>query len=239
MFVAGLFTAVLTAFYTFRAYFKTFLGELKVPEEAYHHGHVEDHAGIGLPEVHPEHAAPQSFESPWSMTIPLVVLGLGSLFVGLIVEGVPHWMGEFLARSVAFENFAGFVPTHHFDVEMFALSTAGALIGIGLAWWMYVRKPATADQLATAIRPAYELSYRRFLFDEFYSILIVKPLRLLAQISRLFDSMIDGIVDLIGLTPRMIAWALQPVQNGLVQFYALVTVVFVTAFVVVFAWWSR
>jgi NADH-quinone oxidoreductase subunit L len=238
LFIAALITATLTAFYTFRAYFKTFWGELKVPDEAYHHGHDDDHTPGDHHEAHVEHPKPRSFESPLNMTIPLIVLAIGASIVGLVL-GPTHWIADFLAKSVVFVRFDGYVPEHHFDWAMVGLSTLGALVGIGVAAWMYLARPAAADHLATAIRPAYELSLHRFLFDELYLLLIVRPLHALAQICRLFDSIVDGIVDLAGVMPRLIARGLQPVQNGLVQFYALVTLVFVAAFVIVFAIWAR
>ena len=238
LFASALITAALTAFYTFRAYFKTFWGEMKIPPEAYDHGPGGDRSHDEHHEAPAELNTPHSFESPPSMTIPLIVLAVGAVFVGLLV-GATHWIGDFLAKSVAFIRFNGFVPEHHFDWMTAGLSTLGALAGIGVAAWMYLARPAVADRLAAAIKPAYKLSLHRFLFDELYAWLIVGPLSLFAQICRLFDSIVDGIVDLVGLMPRIIARGLQPVQNGLVQFYALVTLVFVTAFVIVFALWTR
>ncbi len=59
------------------------------------------------------------------------------------------------------------------------------------------------------------------------------------MISRFFDAIVDGIVDLTGHLPRIFARMLQPVQNGLVQFYALFIVVFLTALMAVFILWIR
>src|SRR5262249_12110894 len=69
LFIAGLITAGLTAFYTFRAYFMTFWGELRIPPEAGHHAH----------------------ESPPVMTVPLMILAAGAVGVGLAVEPLTHW----------------------------------------------------------------------------------------------------------------------------------------------------
>src|SRR5207237_6332145 len=74
LFFIALFTAGLTAFYTFRAYFLTFWGEVRIPEEAGHHAH-------GSPPV---------------MLVPLQVLGIGALFVG-VVFGPTHIFLRFLA----------------------------------------------------------------------------------------------------------------------------------------------
>jgi NADH-quinone oxidoreductase subunit L len=239
LFATALITAALTAFYTFRAYFKTFWGELRIPDEAYHHGHSTPHDHAEPNDHQANDDRQKSFESPSSMTLPLVVLAIGALFVGLIFEGATHWMGDFLAKSAVFVQFHGYTPEHGFDWLMFGLSMLCAAGGVGLAAWMYLVKPGIADTVASALKPAYNLSLNRFWFDEIYALLIVAPLTLFATVCRLFDSIVDGIVDLVGLLPRQLARGLQPIQNGLVQFYALVTVVFVAAFVIVFALWIR
>src|SRR5262245_44315565 len=232
LFLVALFTAALTAFYTFRAYFKTFWGELKVPEEAYHHhGHGDLHHG--------EHASSEgrSFESPGVMTGPLVVLAVGAALVGLLL-GPTHLIGDFLAQSMAFKSFSG-KPLVHLNWLLIGLSTLSALAGIGVAWLMYVKQPGLPAKLAGGARWAYDLSLNRFRFDEIYGALIVRPLEAIAAISRFFDSIVDGIIDLFGYLPRVIAKAVQPVQNGLVQFYALFMMVFVTALLAIFVLWVR
>ena len=73
LYYAGTFTAFLTAFYTFRAYFLTFHGEERIPKEAGHHAH----------------------ESPAVMTVPLVILAIGALAVGAYFQ----WTGDFLGQT--------------------------------------------------------------------------------------------------------------------------------------------
>jgi NADH-quinone oxidoreductase subunit L len=242
LFLVALFTAALTAFYTFRAYFKTFWGELKLPEEAlHHHGHGDDvHA-----DEHRAHAEPpahgpveqRSFESPTVMTAPLVVLAVGAALVGLLL-GPTHLIGDFLAQSVAFKSFHG-KPEAHLNWVLIGLSTLSALAGIGIAWLMYAKQPDLPAKLASSARWAYDLSLNRFRFDEFYEALIVRPLAGLAAISRFFDSIVDGLVDLACYLPRVVGKAVQPVQNGLVQFYALFMMVFLTALMAIFVLWVR
>ena len=86
LFITGLVTAGLTAFYTFRAYFMTFWGEERIPHEAGHHAH----------------------ESPPVMTVPLGVLAVGAVFIGFVVEPLTgffsgflntYWLGNFLVRG--------------------------------------------------------------------------------------------------------------------------------------------
>src|SRR5262249_35719926 len=90
LFLMGLITAALTAFYTFRAYFMTFCGELRVPPEAGSHGH--DHADHGhhvhghIQDGHtPAHAARPgvAHESPPVMTVPLMILAVFAVGVGV------------------------------------------------------------------------------------------------------------------------------------------------------------
>jgi len=217
LFASGLGTAALTAFYTFRAYFRTFWGREKVPPEAGHHAH----------------------ESPTVMTVPLIVLGIGSVLVGVVFEAFTHGISRFLARAIAFQPLHMPLPVHHTNWLLILGSTACAVGGIALAWYLYNEKPLLPLGIAHMIRPAYELSLNRFYFDEIYTLLVVRPLETLGQICRFFDGILDGIVDLVGLNPRLIARLLQPIQNGLVQFYALVMMVFLTAFLTIFVLWLR
>ena len=96
-----------------------------------------------------------------------------------------------------------------------------ALAGIGLAAFMYLGS-MNLDGLTKRFAVAYEMSRNHFYLDEIYAAVIVRPLSGLAQLSRLVDSyVVDGLVDLLGQVPRLVGFLFQPVQNGLVQFYAL------------------
>ena len=66
------------------------------------------------------------------------------------------------------------------------------------------------------------MSRNHFYLDEIYAALIVAPLGALAQVIRVFDLyVIDGLVDLLGQVPQAVGRLFQPLQSGLVQFYAL------------------
>jgi NADH-quinone oxidoreductase subunit L len=210
LFAVAMVTAGLTAFYTFRAYFLTFHGETRVPPEAGHHAH----------------------ESPPVMTVPLMVLAAGAVGVGLIFgptglfEHFLHdrWMEQSFPQALA-------EATHGLSWWLMLLSTVVSVAGIGVAWWMYVRQPAVADRVVQAAPRAYELSRNRFYLDEIYSALVVRPLTGFAQVSRIFDQyIVDGLVDLIGQVPSYVGRLFSPVQNGLVQFYALLMLLFLSGF---------
>jgi NADH-quinone oxidoreductase subunit L len=225
LFVLAMLTAFLTAFYTFRAYFRTFWGPLVVPPEAGAHGHGHDHHAD---DHHAE--AGVAHESPPVMTIPLMVLAAGALFVGIIVEPFTHWFSGFLARSPSFHEAGLHLHQHDLNWTLLAISAAVSLAGIGLAYVVYVRNPAAEGRFAADYPGLYRLSQNRFYLDELYKAIVVLPAAALANVSSFFDMLVDGIVDLVGLLPSWLGAALRPIQNGLLQFYALAMILGLTVF---------
>jgi len=205
--LAGAAVAGLTAFYTFRLIFQTFHGESRVEKE------VEAH-------IH---------ESPRVMTVPLTILAILSTVGGLI--GVPHLFNRF-------EHFLDPVFTRYGKIEFFeqahhsvgleltfmAISGLIALLGIGFAYLFYVSRPTLADEIATRFQAIYSFLQKKWLVDELYDAILVKPLQSTARVVlwRWLDvKIIDGFVNLVG---RLIAWCsdmLRKVETGVVQTYAL------------------
>jgi NADH-quinone oxidoreductase subunit L len=236
LFVLALLTAGLTAFYTFRAYFRTFWGDLKVPPEAASHGHGEpgatgdhDHAPIAHSVAHASGSAVH--EAPPVMAIPLIVLAIGAVTVGFAL-GATHWISHFLARTPSYERYLAPLPEEGLNWILMGASTVIALVGAGIAYWMYVARPVAAPTEGPALR-LYELSQNRFYVDEIYQAIIVLPARALARISAFFDQIVDGLIDLIGAAPSSLGSALRPIQNGLLQFYALAMILGLTVFLVI------
>ncbi len=197
LFWTGSFTALLTAFYTFRAFFMTFHGPEKIPHEAGHHAH----------------------ESPSVMCIPLWILAVGAALLGLLLDH--HTTGlfnSFLNRTIP--GVDGHEPVNWFVI---AVSTAAAGLGIGAAYVMYGTVSSLPDRLAKLAGPLTELSRNKFYLDEAYAVMFVLPLKGLATLSRFLDwGLIDGMfVGGIGRLPALVGRLPRPIQNGLVQFYAL------------------
>jgi NADH-quinone oxidoreductase subunit L len=189
----------------------TFWGDVKIPEEAGHHAH----------------------ESPRIMTVPLMVLAVGALFLGLAI-GTPvfPWIADYL-----YDNWARLAPAmaqhveHHVNWPLMIGSSVFALGGIAVAWWMYVKQPALAAKMAKDMPGPYGLSRNRFYIDELYDYFIIKPVTGCAIFCRIIDLyVVDGIVDLLGQVPRILGFLFRPVQNGLVQFYALLMVLGLAGF---------
>jgi NADH-quinone oxidoreductase subunit L len=204
LFISALFTAGLTAFYTFRAYFLTFWGEERIPHEAGEHAH----------------------ESPPVMTIPLMILAVGAVFAGFLL-----WpFKTLIART---PNLG---PIHELEISHLAVLAASIAVvaaGIALAWWMYVRSPGMADRWATNLQALYQMSLNKLHLDELYYALVVAPLAGLAMACRFLDlHVLDSIVDHLGQIPAFIGQLFRPIQNGLVQFYALTMALGLTVFLI-------
>ena len=199
--LVSLVTVFMTAFYTFRAYFLTFWGPERIPEEAGHHAH----------------------ESPSRMTIPLMVLAVGAVGVGIAVEPFNHKFSHFLDHAPTLQlafTASGAKPVGHhgFNWLLASIGTALALGGLGLAFIMYRKGTET---LPAALEPVFALSRNKLYVDEVYGAVFVKPAGVLAFLSGVFDGFLDAMARLISSVPRFVGWWVRPIQNGLVQFYAL------------------
>lgn len=221
----ALFTALLTAFYTFRAFFKTFYGPERVPKAAAGHAH----------------------ESPATMTVPLMVLAVASLVVGAYFEWT-HGLAKFLAQTPSLAVAAAAEGAHaDFSPTVGIIGTLFAMTGIGVAAFLFLGKPTEVDFLARVgegrvsprqdgpvfrsllggvfYRPvewAYQLSSRKLYFDEIYQALIVYPITRIAALSSWFDrGVIDRTVDAVGGLPWRLGTMLRSLQTGMIQFYAV------------------
>jgi len=205
--LAGLVTAGLTAFYMFRLIFLSFYGSGRFPEETRHHLH----------------------ESPPSMTGPLVGLALLSTVGGFV--GLPAWMNlgpnrfeRFLAPSLEYAA-RGEHPeaSHSLEFGFAAVSVLVALAGIYVAYRFYVAAPGIAPRLAQRMAGVYRLLLHKYYVDEAYDALIVHPV---ADGSRRIlwtgvdVGIIDGAVNGAGRLVQGSASVLKHLQNGLARNYA-------------------
>jgi NADH-quinone oxidoreductase subunit L len=193
--------AFLTAFYTFRLVFLAFFGGPRMSKAVAHHIH----------------------ESPATMTVPLIVLAIGTVVAGLAV-GIPSSQGTPFARFLSpvlphpeGEHGAGIA------FLLLLLSAVVAIAGVGLAWMVYGRSPVRAATVGVARNPLHRLLLHKYYVDELYDVLFVRPVyRLSVWLARVFDpGVIDGLVN--GTGAAVVAWArgLRRVQTGFVMNYAL------------------
>jgi proton-translocating NADH-quinone oxidoreductase chain L len=222
LWLVGFITAGLTAFYTFRAYFLTFWGEERIPPEAWeHHGHAASHG-------HAAEGATPRLEAPPVMTVPLMILAVFAIGIGGVL-GPTDVFEHFLVRTPRLPAAEGEIlkwPT-------MIVSSLVAVGGIFVAWWMYVRQPDLPGRMARAAQGLYQLSVNKFHVDELYDAFLLKPLAGFTTFVRIFDLyVLDGLVDLVGYLLRWCGFRFRPVQNGLVQFYALAMALGLTVFLI-------
>ena len=183
-------------------------------------------------EVHTgdEHHSHEPHESPITMTLPLMVLAVPSILIGLLGTPFANYFEEFIHPGhgvMAEELTAAGEVASEFDWSEFLImggSSVGiALIGITLASLMYLSRKIDPAAIANKIKPLYELSLNKWYFDELYDVLFVQGSRRLArQVLEVDVRIVDGIVNLAGFVTLVTGEALKYLENGRVQFYALI-----------------
>lgn len=212
--VAG---ALMTAFYMFRLYTLTFLGQFRGTREQEHHLH----------------------ESPWQMTVPLIVLAVLSVAGGWV--GIPevfaanaHSLEHFLAP--VFADSAKLAEQHHLTASqeylMMGASTAAIIIVILFAVNRYKKYRATE----TANAGLGKVLEHKWYIDELYDAVVVNPLHAIAGFFKdiVEKSGIDGLVNGVGKLVGYGSRQLRLVQSGQVGNYILLMVL---AMVVFFLIW--
>jgi len=205
IYAVGLFTAFLTAFYMCRLFFVAFMG----PEKA---------------ENHPQ-------ESPWSMTIPLMILAFFSVIGG--------W------AALPEHNFAYYVhylPSgHEFEREsidwvLAGISVLAGALGIGLAYTIYLKKTITAESIVARFPGVYKILSNKYYIDELYLWIIHHVMDGLGKLLYWFDIyIVDGIINGIALLTRGSAKVLRRTSTGQVQTYAMVFFFAIVVIYMVFA----
>jgi NADH-quinone oxidoreductase subunit L len=214
-FCLGIFTAFLTAFYSWRLLIMTFHGKPRADEETMHHVH----------------------ESPWVMLIPLFVLAAGAIFAGYFAEEyfVGHGRGEFWKNSILVlpgHDSIGAAEENSALIDYLPL--VAALAGIAVAYFCYVMRPGIPSALALRFRALYLFLLNKWYFDELYDRLFVKSAFSLGDgLWKTGDGMIiDGLgPDGIAATTRELAREASRLQTGYVYHYAFAMLIGVVALV--------
>ena len=204
LFGMALLTVFLTAFYIFRAIFLAFTGEPRTE------------------------GARAAAESPGIMIGPMVILALLSVVSGWV--GIPEGFGvpvrDYFAEFVMPSEFAretlGLEP-HPFSLMMAAVTVTAALVGIGLAYALYVQGPERAGALSRRFSGLYTFLDRGWYFDALYGATLVRAARYLGRLARGFDRevLVGGLTGGVGRLVSGFGELLRRLQTGGVQNYAL------------------
>ena len=230
LFALGILGAVMTAFYMSRLVFGIFWGDFKgwtikkkwkEPAHDDHHHHAYD------PTEKLEGPTPQ--ESPWEMTLPLVVLGALSIGAGFLNAHVLHihpldnWLlpvFDSAAKNVTVaEGGTAFV---------LACGVSAFAIGTGGAYYVYmVEKGRPARSFVEQFPRLHQWAYNKWYVDEAYNEAVVESVVSLADTANQADKyVVDGIVaKLTAFVVQLAGSGLRLFQTGRVQAYAAMMVV--------------
>ncbi|HBH82946.1 MAG: NADH-quinone oxidoreductase subunit L [Bacteroidetes bacterium GWE2_41_25] len=192
--------AGLTAFYMFRLYFSIFWRK----ETHYHH---------------------TPHEAPLTMTIPLIILAIGSVFSGFI-----PFSELVTSDSMPFES--------HIEMAVAIPSVLIGIAGIGIAYIMYKKETSIPDRLATTFKYSYKWAYNKFYIDEVY-LYITKNIifRYISTPIAWFDRhIVDGTMNLIAFTTQLLSFRIRNYQSGQLQKYGFVFVTGAIALAILFAY---
>jgi len=215
----GIAAAVMTAFYSWRLLFMTFHGKSRADHHVLEHAH----------------------ESPWIMLGPLVVLAIGAALAGMLFYGqfvggeeamAKFWSGAegspYAAYLHAFAESHAIHAAHESPFWVKAAPLVVAIIGIGLAYHMYIRNPAAPAQLARRFRGLYLFLLNKWYFDELYDALFVRPAHFIGY--GLWKSgdgaVIDGVgPDGVAAATQSLAKRASKLQSGYLYHYAFAMLV--------------
>jgi NADH-quinone oxidoreductase subunit L len=203
LFGMALLTVFLTAFYIFRAIFLAFTGE---------------------PRTEP---AREAAESPGIMTGPMMILAFFAIVSGWV--GIPEGFGlpvrDYFSEFVRPSEFAAStlgLEAHAFSFVLGGISVVAGLLGIGLAYTLYVAMPERAGELAARFSWLYTFLDKGWYFDALYGATFVRSAMWLGEATRRFDrNVIGGLVGGVGRGTLETGGLLQRLQSGRVQNYAL------------------
>jgi NADH-quinone oxidoreductase subunit L len=254
--IAGVFV---TAFYSFRMYFLVFHGEErfgKAHAHDHHHAHDDHHAELGegkdptaLHEATAHHEEDEDehghhglapgqkpHESPWVVTLPLILLAIPSVIIGFFAIG-PMLYGDFfknvifidLERHPAMEELAhefhgaAAMGVHAFTSLPFFL----ALAGVVAAFYCYMINPRVPAAFYKALRPIHTLLDNKYYMDKINEIVFAGGGRLLGKgLWQVGDrALIDGLV--VNGSAKVVGWfstIVRTFQTGYIYHYAFVMI---------------
>jgi NADH-quinone oxidoreductase subunit L len=210
--IIGIVVAVMTGFYMFRLMGKTFYGE----------SHVDPHVEAN---VH---------ESPWTMTLPLILLAIPSILMGIALGWPPegglihHWLEPVFAGANA--NLG--IVEHEFefagiDGALLIIGAAAAALGVAAGIWLFgffrmrERRPFV-ESMTKRLEPLYRASAAKWWFDDLNDLIFVRFGGWVARALWWFDvRVVDGAVNGIGSLTQETGRGIRQIQTGRVQNYAL------------------
>ena len=250
----GVLAALLTSFYSWRLVFLTFFGEPRWAasehiQHAVHHVHEspdEEHGDsahdAGLPPAGTAGYHPH--ESPLTILVPIVLLGIGAAFAGQMFHGIfvdPEHAPAFWRDTIAFSRELG--EAAESSALWVKLSpTIVMLIGLWIAWNNYIRTPEAPLRFVQTFPAVYRFVSNKWYFDELFHFLFVRPSLWLGRL--FWKGGDEGTIDRFG--PHGAAYAVgignrvtYRLQSGYLYSYALVMLLGLIGAASWAIWWAK
>ena len=241
--LAGVFV---TSFYSFRLYFLVFHGKERYAQNPdAHHGHDDHH------DDHSHHGDGKPHESPWVVTVPLILLAIPSVVIGyMTIE--PMLFGDFLKDAITINSeahpaMAKFAEIFHGPLAMVshAMYTPPLYLALGgalTAWYMYLINPAVPAAIGRALKPIITLLENKYYLDWFNENVLAKGARGLGiGLWKGGDrALIEG--GVVNASWKLVGWVssrVRQAQTGYLYHYALVMIVGVLLFMTYFVWLAK
>lgn len=230
-----------TSLYSFRVYFLVFHGKERF--DTSDHGHGHGHGDHGHDD-HGHHGG-KPHESPWVVTLPLVLLAIPSVIIGALVvdpmlfgkffDGVIKVLPQHPAMHELHEEWHGWVAfgLHAFQTVPFWLVVAGAVI----AWYCYLINPKVPAKIQSSLSGINKVLENKYYVDWVNEQIIARGLRCLGR--GLWQTGDRGIIDglLINGSARVVGWVAavsRHLQSGFIYHYAFAMIIGIMALVTFF-----
>ncbi|TCP20063.1 NADH-quinone oxidoreductase subunit L [Simplicispira metamorpha] len=239
--LAGVFV---TAFYSFRMYFLVFHGKERYDQNPDAHHHDDDHG-------HGDHYDAKPHESPWVVTVPLVLLAIPSVVIGFMTIQ-PMLFGDFF-KGVIFVDpvkhpaMAKLAEIFHGPMAMatHGLMTAPfwlALAGVALSYYMYMVNPALPAAIKRTFMPVFTLLENKYYLDWINENILARGARALGV--GLWKGGDQAVIDgtLVNGSWKLVGWIaglVRRMQTGYVYHYALVMLLGIFVLMTWFVWLNK
>ncbi|HWE31963.1 MAG TPA: NADH-quinone oxidoreductase subunit L [Solirubrobacteraceae bacterium] len=239
--ILGYVGALITGIYTFRMIFRAFFGEPCEQAGELEHGHLahaemprnpmtgeEEDTDVGFPG--PEHVIAER-ELP--MKVAMGSLALLAIVGGVIqIPGVDDGVTRFLSTTFADSTLSRHEPSSSSSWVGLVIGAAIAVVGITVAYRIWIARPQTAVTLRERFRPLYTFLNNKWYFDELIDVLIVRPALMFGRFAEsvLERAVVGGAITggAVGAV-RAASAAVRRAQTGFVRFYAAAMIVCISA----------
>tara|TARA_Y100000816_G_scaffold189187_1_gene137741 strand:+ start:2904 stop:4808 length:1905 start_codon:yes stop_codon:yes gene_type:complete len=198
--IVGIFTAFLTSIYSWRLIFKTFHGKY-------------NNKDIEINKIH---------ESPYVMTVPLIVLAIGSIVVGFVFKNLFLDFDNFWKNSIFLLNP---LSQEHPPFWFLILTPTLVTLSIPISYLIFIKYSKVSDYLAESNKPLYLFLKNKWYFDEVYEYSIINPCK---KIGSYFWRGVDGLVidkfgpDGISKLIKIFSLKAVKFQSGYIYQYAFI-----------------